>query len=310
MSSKEEKRRKREKKPREKWTEQDRADHEKIESICASQCKKWETIENQRPKEFFINVNDLFVKIMGDPRLKSVQNPILFYVMAIVLSGTDFFGHVHTSGSFIPGIGVEKKIWPLLFSRANTEYSHLIQGSMAPAPDPNQWRDVVVDRDLFVDFCKACYVENTKGATTMDDVYTIQASREAQRKARLIKTANAKKGTLFDNGFTAAGGGSEAEKKLERTPSKNTVVSDEMFRMYACHLEQNITYWFNGMRRGFERQPDIVQLDQHGKSCWGFAKDAEGAYVVTTEIGERAYPVDEVYQRKKRRIDSGGAIDP
>jgi hypothetical protein len=174
---------------------------------------------------------------------------------------------------------------------------------MSPPPNPNQWRDVVVDRELFVEFCKACYVQNTTGATSMGDVYTIHATREVQRKSRLLKAAAGKgkgKGkrvsTLFDTS------GAELDKKLEKTPSKNMVVSDDTFRMYACHLEQNVTYWFNGMRKGFERQPDIVQTDDHGKSCWGFAKGPDGSYIVTTGIGERAYPVDEVYQRKKRKI--------
>ena len=305
MSSKEEKRRKREKKPREKWTDQERADHEKIERICASQSKRWETIENQRPRELFINVNELFVRIMGDPRLKSTQNPVLFFVMAIVISGTDFFGHVNSSGSFLPGIGVEKKVWPVLFARANTEYSHMIQSSMAPSPDPNRWRDVVIDEQAFVDFCKTCYVENTTGATCIDDVHTIQASREVQRKSRLLKK-NAKANTIAN--MLAAGNASGAGV----TSTKNTVVSDEILRMYARHVEQNIAYWQNAMRRGFERKPDILQCDAQGLSCWGFVKDpATGAYVTTTDIGERAHPVDEVYasaaafaKHKRRKIDA------
>jgi hypothetical protein len=311
MSSKEEKRRKREKKPREKWTEQERTDHEKIERICASQSKRWETIENNRPRELFINVNELFVRIMGDPRLKSTQNPVLFYVMAIVLSGTDFFGHVNSSGSFIPGIGVEKKIWPVLFARANTEYSHMIQSSMAPVPDPNRWRDVVIDEDVFVDFCKTCYVENTNGATCMDDVHTIHASREVQRKSRLLKkTKSGAPNTIekmLAGNATAAGGGGAAV-----TSTKNTVVSDEVLRMYARHVEQNVTYWLNAMRRGFERKPDILQCDAQGRSCWGFTKDpVTGAFVTATDLGERAYPVDEVYasaaavaKHKRRKVEA------
>lgn len=293
MSSKEQRRRVREKKPRDKWTEQDRADQEKLERICAAQGKRWETIENQRPLEMFINVNELFVRIMGDPRLKSTQNPVLFYVMAIVLTGTDFFSHPASSGSFLPGMGVEKKIWPLLFARANTEYSHMIQSSMAPAPNPQQWRDVVVDVDTFVDFCRSCYVENTKGATCMDDVYTIQASKELQRKAALLKPKKKGKGkgTIPDMLNTPSA-----------TPPKNSVVSDETLQMFARHAEQNVTYWFNAMRRGFERSPDIAQRDAGNRSCWGFTRDpATGVYTTTTDIGERAYPVDEVYTRVKRR---------
>lgn len=143
MSNKERKRRAREKKLAEgkKLTEDEQRDQEKLERMEQALGKPWSRIEDERPKEYYINVNALFKAIMSDPRLAKVQNPVLYVVLGIILGGTDYFGSGAGGGSFLPGIGVEKVIWPALYNHAS-EYAHMIQASMAYPPDPDAWREV------------------------------------------------------------------------------------------------------------------------------------------------------------------------
>lgn len=158
-SEKEKKRLAREKKPPHKWTEKDHRDQKKLQKIVDSYggTKTWAQIEAERPKEVYININKLYDDILADPKLCDVQNPIVFYVGAILLSGTDYFVGV-PGKSFLPGLGVQNKIWPILFNNTK-EFSHLFQSSLDVAPDATQWRNIVIDDDAFVHFCHLCYLE-------------------------------------------------------------------------------------------------------------------------------------------------------
>lgn len=155
-SGMEKRRRKRAQKQREKWTAEDEEDERKLQRKIDAYggTKTWAQIEQQRPKRKFININKLYTDIMNDPELSGiVQNPVTFYVCAIIMSGTDFFPK---NRSFLPGIGIEKKVWPTLFSRA-AEFSHMFQSSLAVPSNPLVSRDIVVDTDAFVRFCELCY---------------------------------------------------------------------------------------------------------------------------------------------------------
>lgn len=195
------KRKKRAKKARDKWTAQDEQDERELQARVDAYggTKTWHQIEKQRPKRKFININKLFYDIMSDPQFDGVvQNPVAFYVCSIIMSGTDFFPKTR---SFLPGIGVEKKIWPTLFANA-AEFSHMFQCSLAIPPDPTATRDVVVDCEAFVRFCQLCYATHVPVRTNRNIMSTARKHEALDdRKMRVYARRLLHNALYITNGY-------------------------------------------------------------------------------------------------------------
>ncbi len=251
-------RRKRHKKLPIKWTPQEKADEQEMLDIMEKTGKTWETLELERPKQIYINVNKIFAKIMEDPRLMGVvQNPVAFVVGAIVLTGTDYF-----STPFLHGLGAQQKIWPVLFRNAK-RFAHLVQMALDAPPDPLAWRDVVVDEERFVEFCELCYIENTKNCDTIDQVKEAFAQREAERLHRI----NCLVAKLIAKGDHIKAD----EERMKLEPGKHNIVMDRLDMRVRCrHFWWNLLYWANASRPHYERAPDIFQTDDSKFSLFGF----------------------------------------
>jgi hypothetical protein len=264
-SGKEQKRIKRHKKPKEKWTEADKVDEANMLKRVASYggTKTWAEIESERPKHIYINVNALYLEIMGDPRLRCVQNPIVFYVCAIILTGTDFFGKPNNA-SFIPGIGQEKVIWPTLFNEAE-EFAHMFQATLQIKPDPCAKRQFVLDFDAFQKFIHLCYLK-ANNTDSLEQVRATHTKREQKRK-----------------------------RVLSAPREANVILNDDQIGVCAGNLLYNVTYWMNGGRPKLEQYPNIFDVDEQGLSYYGFDKEAEA--VATKVSGTHPFPVDDVYTR-------------
>lgn len=280
VSTKEQRRRKRHEKPQNTWTGDDWADERAMEKILEKHgfTKTWDELEASRPKHVFIDINKLFLKICSDPRLeKKVQNPVLFYVSAIILSGTDYFGI--GKQSFLPGLGVQKKIWPTLFENA-ADFSHMVQASMRQTPNQDHWHKVIIDYDAMVAFCKLCYVvcnPGTTGATSgsgfvpleqlnpmLDSVQASYAAREEKRKTTL-KSRIAK---LRDGGEIE-----KLQQKVDTPNAQNFVLSEGAMRVVGANLKFNLEYWWNAMRPGYEHSPNPRQKNAQGLPLYGYNDD-------------------------------------
>lgn len=307
---KEKKRREREKKLEQgkKLTEAELEDAAKLEQIELRTGKPWSRIEAERPKEYFIDVNMLFNAIMSDPRLKSVQNPVLYVVMAIVLGGTDYFGHGAGGASFLPGIGVQRVVWPLMFEHAS-EYSHVIQASLAYAPDTGAWREVVVDRDACINLFNACYLRVNDG--NMADVRAKYEERERKRLETLQKKLAKMRGQITTTPAQLA----KIQASLATPRAQNEILSEEDMHVHISHMLHNIVYWRNAWKRNYERFPDVFERDEQGQSYWGY--DHLRRAIATTVSKVLPFPVDEVYVRhmlatKRQTVREVGAptIEP
>jgi hypothetical protein len=269
-------------------TEDEKRDAEKLEQIEQARGKPWSRIEDERPKEYFINVNGLFQAILADPRLKSVQNPVLFVVMAIIMGGTDYFAHGANGASFLPGIGVQRIIWPTLFERAS-EYSHMIQASMAYPPDPQSWREVVIDHDAMIAFFNACYLKVND--CSMAEVRAKYEKRENERIARIKKKLAKLRSQADSNPAEIC----KVEASLATPRAQNQILSEEEMHVLVRHLLKNIMYWRNAWKCKYERYPDIFERDDHGNSLWGYNHMTRS---VSNSVSPHfPFPVDEVYRR-------------
>lgn len=287
-SGKELKRRAREKKLKDgkKLTESEQLDAEKLEAIERAKGKSWSRIEAERAKEYFIDVNALFRAIMNDPRLSKVQNPVVYLVAGIILTGTDYFGNGAGGASCLPGIGQERVIWPALFEHAS-EYSHMVQASLAHPPEPNAWREIVVDRDAVVAFFNACYLQVHESS-----IEEVRAKLEEREKKRIESLRQKLSKLRPSDGPDAA---IKIQASMKKPRAQNQVPSEDDMRVMASHLFHNIIYWRNAWKRNYERYPDIFQRDDSGKSLWGY--DHVTRNVANCVSQEMPFAVDEVYRR-------------
>lgn len=288
-SGKESKRLKRHAKARDKWTSQDVTDESVLQKKVDGYggAKTWEQIERERAKYIYINVNELFLRIMADPRLRHVQNPVVFYACAIIMSGTDYFGPSQAT-SFIPGVGVERVVWPTLFNEA-ADFSHMFQSSIEVAADPLKWRTIVVDKDAFVDFVHLCMIR-ANNASSVEEVKATQRKRESVRVKRIR--------TQMEKAKTPAQRAAE-EQKLSKVTPKNQYLDDDRIRVYASHLQFNADYKTNAYKPGLERKPDIYQEDDDGLPYYGFTR-------LTRSVADKVstgfpFDVDDVYKRFLRK---------
>lgn len=291
-SGKETRRIARHKKPRAKWNAADEADERVIQKKVDAYggTKTWAEIESERPKYIYIDVNEMFLRIMGDPRLRSVQNPVLFYVCAIILTGTDFFGP-HGGASFIPGVGIERVVWPTLFNEA-ADWSHMFQSSLHLEPDATRWRDVVIDKDAFVDFVHQCIIRANAPCTSVVEVKATQRKRERARVERITKNMTRSKSDVER---------AKEQAKIEKVTPKNTFPDDDTIRVHAAHMQHNILVFTNAHKPGCERKPNLYETDDDGVPYYGYVQ-------ATRSVAERVsrqhpWPVDEVYKRFLRKHD-------
>lgn len=259
-----------------------------MEEIIAAKGKSWEQIQRERPTEIYINVNKLFTAIMNDKRLSMiVQNPIVFYVGAIIMTGTDYFNG-STSGSFLPGIGVERIIWPTLFENAY-EFKHMIQSSIETPSDYKTWCDIVIDEDAFFEFCNLCYLKATD-SSSIEEVRSSFEKREEKRVQKIRATIT----KLESKGQDA----SKERAKLGVTRDANTILSRVDLRIFARHLWQNLLYWRNAYKKGYEREPNIFATNEEGESLYGFVVTVTGSGAVAPYVALKSpISIDEVFKR-------------
>lgn len=312
ISTKEQKRRKRHEKPRNLWSAEEWADEKEIEKILSGYggTKSWEEIQAARPRQIFIDINSLFLKICADPRLSTkVQNPVLFYVSAIILSGTDYFGV--GKGSFLPGLGVEKKIWPTLFENAS-DFSHMIQASIDQMPSQDSWHQVIIDYDAMVAFCKLCYVSVSNVAAAAQaqqqpDAYislthldplieSVQASFTGREEKR--KTSLRSKLLKIRDPVEI----SKLQEKIDTPNPQNYVIPEGVMRVVGANLRFNLEYWWNAMRPGYERSPNPTEKNAQGKPVYGYNDDKS----IAQDAGQIDH-VDETFSKsffanQKRQI--------
>jgi hypothetical protein len=310
-SGKELRRRARERKLAEgkKLTEDEVRDQEKLEAIELARGKSWSRIEAERPKEYYINVNGLFRAIVSDPRLAKVQNPVLYVVMGIVLSGTDYFGGGANGASCLPGIGQQSVIWPALFQHAS-EFSHMIQASMAHPPDPDAWREVVIDREAVISFFNACYLQKYEGGT-LEELRTKFQQREAKRLEGLSK----KLAKIRKLPTTTPADVAKVQASMAKPREQNAILSEDDMHVLVSHLHHNIMYWRNAWKRNYERYPDIFERDEAGTSVWGY--DHTTRTVAERVSRQMPFSVDEVYRRwfvaerrrEPRQIGTAPSVD-
>lgn len=288
-SGKELKRRARERKLKDgkKLSEDEVRDQEKLEAIEQAKGKPWSRIEGERPKEYFINVNGLFKAIMSDPRLSKVQNPVVYVIMGIILGGTDYFGGGANGASFLPGIGQQRIVWPALYQHAS-EFSHMIQASMAHPPDPDAWREIVIDKDAVVGFFNTCYLQVHEG--TLEELRTKFEQREKKRLETLSKKLEKLRKTSSPPQEIA-----KVQASMAKPRDQNSILSEQTMRVLVSHLHHNIMYWRNAWKRNYERYPNIFERDEQGQSLWGY--DHTTRTVADCVSSESPFPVDEVYRR-------------
>jgi hypothetical protein len=281
-----------------------------LEAIELAKGKSWSRIEAERPKEYFINVNGLFRTIMSDQRLAKVQNPVLYIVMGIVLSGTDYFGGGANGASCLPGIGQQSVIWPTLFQHAS-EFSHMIQASMAHPPDPDAWREVVVDRDAVISFFNTCYLQKYDGGT-LEELREKFRQREAKRLEGLSKKLAKLRKQPQPSSFAEV---AKVEASMSKPREQNAILPEDDMHVLVSHLQHNIMYWRNAWKRNYERYPDIFERDESGTSLWGY--DHTTRTVAARVSRQMPFNVDEVYRRwfmaerrrEPRQIGTAPAVD-
>jgi len=87
----------------------------------------------------------LYCCIMSDQKLKCVQNAVLFFCVNLLLREEFFIDNVDVTS--------------VLLENAS-EFSHLFQSTLSIAPNPVAWRQVILDDNAWIDFCKLCYVQD------------------------------------------------------------------------------------------------------------------------------------------------------
>ena len=231
------------------------------------------------PQYEYVDFNLFYTLVTEDPHMREagVQNHVATYVFLIVMAGTDFFDN------FMKGIGSENVVWPVFFTLLH-EYSHMVQSSLAVAPDTRTPRTIVIDEDLFVSFVNRCYVQS----------HGMSLRRKSKRSQSDTSI------TPGDLRVYCAGTTRAQKDPMYGMPDPTTI------RKWCRQVEYNMLYIRNSVF-GTEHTPKPFS-SWWGEPYYPYAKDpVTGKPIVTTAVTVRRKPIDEVYaqhfeKNKKRAL--------
>ena len=258
----------------------------------------------------YINVNELFLSMQSyEPFVSAgVQDPVMLFVLMIVLSGTDFFGDLPSDEwGFLYGVGKEKFMWNVMIANAK-KYSHMIQiyyGGGIDYAKPNMLRVPILDEKIFQSFVYDCYCAKAKKpfGTPIRQHYDGALKRLAPRKKaetekefkKRVKKLNAKqkpKESIEEyekrkkkayNATPRPQETIEAYQARRLAALRKRVPPEMIIARYGRIALLNILYWFNDYRLDGQSLLDPTETHM-GLPYFGFILRNDGDYVLSPII--------------------------
>lgn len=226
------------------------------------------------PKFEYVNLKTLCENVQETSEFRDagIQSPIATLVFLIILSGTDFFkgycSNIVTKRTWSDDDDEREDqthgVWDTFYEKLSM-YSHLVQFYKGESNVSIEKR-IVIDRDLFRLFTKACY----------HNAY----AKRAKKKLKIT-------GDVEDHHIKVYC--SKSISNIQHHPP-----SDDIIDRQCAQIDWNINYWLND-QRGIFINP--FEIDKHGFPYYGYEKTNEGELKIVDVVARKQKPVDEVIKR-------------
>lgn len=235
--------------------------------------KHFRDIKNM-PRFEYVNLKILCEKVQETQEFRTagVQCPIATLVFLIILSGTDFFkdycSNIVTIRQWDEDETKREKqthgVWDTFYEKLST-YSHLVQFYKGESNVSVEKR-IVIDRDLFRIFTKACY----------HNAY----AKKARKKLKLKDEQD-----VDDTHIRVYC--SKSMTNLQSHPPGEDIMDRQ-----CAQIDWNINYWLNE-QRGVHINP--FDKDASGLPYYGYVKEPQLKLVHV--VAKKQKPVDEVHKK-------------
>jgi len=215
------------------------------------------------PREEYVDINRLYELVREYPPMMQcgVQNAAATMAFLLIMAGSDFFQ------DYMKSIGTPT-IWKVFFANVDV-LTHMVQISEGVTPATRTKRKVVLDDDLFIQFCRWCFLEKYEKA-----------------ELKRLKTGKLTYKQLKQRTRNDANGKPRQDTDLY-LPDRNGM------RVWARQVEWNLEYWKNAPL-GYE--PDAFET-WLGVPYYPYMRDEAGKPTMVNVVASKQKPLDYVYEQ-------------